>query len=103
MVVAAVTAPLRDDWQRALTKAEAAKEEGLSTEQAGNLIRISAKAAAKQKGEGTVLTLFVIDGEYHTAFSPKTAPLIFDSSIEVIRQIALGEKAEQIKLKNRFK
>jgi hypothetical protein len=81
---------------------ETAKKAGISMQQASDLIQRSAVTASKKKGGDAICTIFFSDGEYHTVFSQKNAQLVFDSGIEVVEQILVGEAAEQLKLKNRF-
>lgn len=90
-----------DLWDAAFASAlwKTFQENGILQEKALGLLQNSARAAAKAKSADAVCTVFLAEEEYHTVFTSKTIPLVFDNSIDVVCRIALGEAAEDLKLK----
>jgi len=83
---------------------KAAKKISLSDDQCEGLLRKSISAASRQKSTNVSCTFFYTGSEYHTVFSPNSAPIIFDDDIEVLEQLSISEIADTIKIKykNRF-
>ncbi len=78
---------------------EACKQAGLKNEETSDLLRRSARAVERVKGEGSVCTLLKMDKSIHAVFTEKAMNMAFDSDIEVIGQFAVSERAEQLKIK----
>ena len=83
---------------------ETAKKIGLSDEQREDLLRKSILATLKQKSTNVLCTIFITESEYHSVFSPNSAPIEFDGDIQVVEQLSLNDIADKIKIKykNRF-
>ena len=88
-------------WDAAFASslAQAAKESGLNTKQTAGLIRTSALPASQKKSVDSICTVFLAEEEYHAVFTSKTAPLAFDSNIDVVLSIPLNDAAEELKRK----
>ena len=78
---------------------EACRQAGMKEDDIADLIRRSARAAAREKGEGAVCTLFKSDEGVYAVFTEKPVDMAFDSDIEVIGRFPVSEKAEQLKIK----
>jgi DNA-binding transcriptional MerR regulator len=83
---------------------QAADKRRISTSQCEKLLEKSITAASKQKNTNVLCTVFFTGNEYHTTFSPNSAPIVFDNEIEIIEQLSLSEIADKLKTKykNRF-
>jgi hypothetical protein len=83
---------------------QAADKRRISTGQCEELLEKSITAASKQKNTNVLCSVFFTGNEYHTVFSPNSAPIVFDNEIEIIEQLSLSEIADKLKTKykNRF-
>lgn len=90
-----------DFFEVALTAtiSQAARNIGLSKEQAADLLSGSIVAASNQSVTNICCTVFQTREEYHTLFSADAMPIAFDDSIQIKERISISGISDALKIK----